>query len=97
MSSKHTAKGQLQLGLAVAPIQRCVSVARVEVFVPADLPGLPVFLTRAFENRLHDLDCQCETVSVYGADLPRDLRAEEVAALAMAKQRYDIDHRILKR
>lgn len=88
---------QQSLGLAVAPIQRCVSMARVEVFVPAELPELPTFLARAFEDRLHDLDCQCETVSVYGADLPRDLRPEEVTALAMAKQRYDIDHRIFKR
>lgn len=95
--TKRAGVQQQSLGLAVPTIQRCVSMARVEVFVPAELMELPTFLARAFEDRLHDLDCQCETVGVYGADLPRDLRAEEVAALAMAKQRYDIDHRILKR
>ena len=77
MSKPSTTTQQLGLGLAVPIIQRCVSMARVEVFVPAELPDLPECLVLAFEGRLHDLDCQCETVSVFGCDLARDLRREE--------------------
>ncbi len=88
---------QLVLGLAVAPIERCVSMARVEIFVPAELDGLPDMLVQAFDGRLDDLDCQCETVSVYGCDLSRDLRREERVALEVAEKRYGVWHKILTR
>jgi hypothetical protein len=95
---KKAPAGQLALGLAVPTIQRCVSMARVEVFVPAEIMELPEFLAKAFENRLHDLNAErVETVSVYGLDLPRDLRREEVTALEMAKERYGVWYRVFKR
>ena len=95
---KRALAGQLQLGLAVAPIARCVSMCRVEIFVPAEIMDLPDFLAKAFEDRLHDLHAErVETVSIYGCDLARDLRREEIAALVMAKDRYGIWHRIFKR
>lgn len=93
----HIASTQLQLGLAVPVIQRCVSMTRVEVFVPAELPELPECLALAFEGRLHDLDCQCETVSVFGCDLARDLRREETIALEMAEERFGVFYRVFKR
>jgi hypothetical protein len=94
---KQTTKAQLSLGLAVPVIQRCVSMARVEVFVPAELLELPECLALAFEGRLHDLDCQCETVSVFGCDLARDLRREETIALEMAEERFSVFYRVFKR
>jgi hypothetical protein len=93
----HAAGAQLSLGLAVPVIQRCISMARVEVFAPAELPELPECLALAFEGRLHDLDCQCETVSVFGCDLARDLCREETIALEMAKERFGVFYRVLKR
>jgi hypothetical protein len=94
---KHAPAGQMALGLAVAPIARCVSMCRVEVFVPAELGDLPECLVLAFEGRLHDLDCQCETVGVFGCDLPRDLRREETIALEIAGERYGVWYRVFKR
>ncbi len=94
---KHAAAGQLALGLAVPTIQHCVSCARIEVFVPAELMILPELLQKAFEGRLVDLDCQCETVSVYGCDLARDLRREELTALEMAREKYGVWHRVFRR
>lgn len=93
----NTASAQLSLGLAAPVIQRCVSMARVEVFVPAELEDLPECLALAFEGRLHDLDCQCETVSVFGCDLARDLRREETTALKMAEERFGVFYRIFRR
>jgi hypothetical protein len=87
----------MPLGLAVPLIQAGVSMSRVEVFLPAELAALPDFLAKAFENRLVDLDCQCETVSVFGCDLARDLRREETTALEMAKERYGAFYRIFRR
>ncbi len=49
---KRAPKGQLALGLAVTPIQRCVSMCRVEVFVPAEIMDLPEFLDKAFQGKL---------------------------------------------
>lgn len=95
---KKAPAGQMALGLAVAPIQRCVSMCRVEVFVPAEIMDLPEFLAKAFEDRMHDLNAErVETVSVYGLDLPRDLRREETTALEMAREKYGIWHRIFRR
>lgn len=88
---------QQSLGLAVAPIQRCVSMCRVEIFVPAEQATMPAFLAEAFEYRWHELDCCCETVGVYGLDLPRDLHREETTALAMAQEKYGVWHRIFRR
>lgn len=89
--------GQLQLGLAVAPIQRCVSMARVEVFVPAELMELPECLDKGFGGKLIDLDAPCNTVSIYFADLHRDLSREETVALEIAWQQYGAWHRIFRR
>ena len=72
-------------------------MSRVEVFLPAELPDMPDFLAKAFENRLTDLDCQCETVSVYGCDLARDGRQDEQVALDMVVARYGAWYRILRR
>jgi hypothetical protein len=96
--AKRTASAQLSLGLAVPVIQRCVSMARVEVFVPAEIMNLPECLVQAFEGRLHDLNAErVETVSIYGCDLARDLRREETTALELAKERYDVFYRIFRR
>lgn len=94
---KHAAIGQLGLGLAVAPIQRCVSMCRVEIFVPAELMELPECLEKGFEGKLQDLDAPCNTVSVYFADIHRDLRAEEVEALKIAERQYGAFYRVFKR
>ena len=94
---KRQPVAQMMLNLAVPIIERCVSMARVEVFVPAELDVLPELLVQAFDGRLVDLDCECETVSVYGCDLSRDLKVEETVALEMAEKLYGIRHRILKR
>jgi hypothetical protein len=96
-TKRNTTTQQMALGLAVPTIQRCVSMCRIEIFVPAERATMPAFLAEAFEHRWHDLDCQCETVGVYGLDLPRDLRREEVTALAMAKERYGVWYRVFKR
>lgn len=89
--------GQLQLGLAVSTIQRCVSMARVEVFVPAELMDLPECLEKGFGGKLRDLDAQVNTVSIYAVDLHRDLSREETAALEIAWQQYGAWHRIFRR
>ena len=94
---KQQAAAQMSLDLAVPIIERCVSMARVEVFVPAELAALTEMLVQAFDSRFVDLDCQCETVSVHGCDLSRDLKVEEIVALEMAEKLYGIRHRILKR
>jgi hypothetical protein len=95
--SKQTTNTQLVLGLAVAPITRCVSMCRVEVFVPAELMDLPECLEAAFDGKLRDLDAPCNTVSVYYADIHRDLRPEEVEALKIAERQYGAFYRVFKR
>lgn len=88
---------QLTLGLPVATIQRCVSMARVEVFVPAEIMELPECLDKAFQGKLIDLDAPCNTVSIYFVDLPRDLTREEATSLEIAQQQYGAFYRIFRR
>lgn len=96
MTKRAPAKQQ-SLGLAVPTIQRCVSMARVEVFVPAELMELPECLDKGFGGKLRDLDAPCNTVSVYAVDLHRDLSREENAALEIAEQLYGVFYRIFRR
>lgn len=72
-------------------------MARVEVFVPAELMELPECLDKGFGGRLKDLDAPCNTVSVYFVDLHRDLTREETVALEIAQQQYGAWYRIFRR
>ncbi len=48
-------------------------------------------------RKLIDLDAPCNTVSVYYADIHRDLRREETTALEMARERYGVFYRVFRR
>jgi len=82
---------QLALGLAAdlkkpaakpLQIKRCIAMSRVEIFVPAELPEIPGFLSAAFEHKFIDMEAdRVETMSIYGLDLCRGLSQCEEEAL----------------
>ena len=79
-------------------IKRCVSMSRVEIFVPAELAEIPADLAEAFNHKFMALECDhCETVSIYGLDLSRGLKSCEEEALNDVWFHFGVYSRIFTR
>lgn len=79
-------------------MKRVVSMSRVEIFVPAELMEIPSDLAKAFEDKFVELLAEHrETMSLYGLDLSRGLKAHEEEALINAWFHHGVYSRVFTR